>query len=50
LVTYELGRTALVGPITIGLAVLSAILLIRYRLNSAWLVLGGGIIGLLLSL
>jgi chromate transporter len=49
-VTYELGRTALIDPITIGLAVLSAILLIRYRLNSAWLVLGGGIIGLLLSL
>jgi chromate transporter len=49
-VTYELGRTALIDPITIGLAVLSAILLIRYRLNSAWLVLGGAIIGLLLSL
>lgn len=49
-VTYELGRTALIDPITIGLAVLSAILLIRYRLNSAWLVLGGGTIGLLLSL
>lgn len=48
-VTYELGRTALIDPITIGLAVLSMILLIRYQLNSAWLVLGGGVIGLLLN-
>ena len=31
---------------TPGLAVVSAILLLRYRINSAWLVLGGGIAGI----
>lgn len=48
-VTFELGRTALVDVTTIILALLSALLLIRYRVNSAWLVLGGAITGLLLS-
>jgi chromate transporter len=50
MVTYELGRSALIDPVTIGLAVASAVLLIRYRVNSAWLVLGGGILGLLSNL
>src|SRR5437868_7652576 len=48
-VTWELGRSALVDVWTVGLAVLSAGLLLRYRLNSAWLVLGGGVLGLLLK-
>ena len=47
-VTYELGRAALVDLKTIILAVLSAIILFRFGLNSAWLVLGGAVIGLLL--
>lgn len=46
-VTYELGRSALMDPLTIGAALLSALLLIRYHLNSAWLVLGGALFGLL---
>jgi chromate transporter len=48
-VTWELGRAALVDVWTVGLAVLSAGLLLRYRLNSAWLVLGGAVAGLLLK-
>ena len=28
------------------LALVAAVLLIRYRVNSAWLVLGGGIVGI----
>ena len=48
-VTYELGRSALVDPLTIGAALISAILLVHYRVNSAWLVLGGAIFGLLLN-
>jgi chromate transporter len=46
-VTWELGRAALVDALTVGLALVSAVLLLRYRLNSAWLVLGGAVVGLL---
>jgi chromate transporter len=49
-VTYELSRSALVDPLTMGAALISAILLLRYRVNSAWLVLGGAIFGLLTAL
>ncbi|WP_240357945.1 chromate transporter, partial [Myxococcus vastator] len=47
-VTWQLGRSALVDAWTVGLALLSAVLLARFRLNSAWLVLGGALTGLLL--
>lgn len=49
-VTYELGKSALIDPITMSAALLTALLLIRYQLNSAWLVLvlGGALLGLLL--
>lgn len=45
-VTFELGRSALVDLPTIGLAAASAFLLIRLQINSAWLVIGGALIGL----
>lgn len=44
-VSYELGRSAIVDWLTAGLAISSAVLLFRYRVNSAWLVLGGALIG-----
>lgn len=47
-VTYELSRAALVDLKTIILALVSAVILFRFRVNSAWLVLGGAIAGLLL--
>lgn len=46
-VTYQLGRAAIVDVTTIALALISGIILLRFRLNSAWLVLGGGIAGFL---
>lgn len=46
-VTWQLGRAALVDATTLAFAVISAVLLLRYRVNSAWLVLGGGALGLL---
>jgi chromate transporter len=46
-VTYILARTALVDSLTLVLAVLSAIAVFRFNINSAWLVLIGGTIGLL---
>ncbi|HEV8716375.1 MAG TPA: chromate efflux transporter [Candidatus Binatia bacterium] len=45
-VTWHLGRAAMVDGITAVLALVSAVLLMRFRLNSAWLVLGGGLVGL----
>jgi len=45
-VAWELGRAAIVDVMTVMLAIGAAILLIRYKVNSAWLVLGGGIIGI----
>jgi chromate transporter len=48
-VTFELGRSALFDLPTVLLALASAVLLIRYRVNSAWLVLGGALTGLLIG-
>jgi chromate transporter len=48
-VTWQLGRAALVDWLTISLAILSAVLLIRLRVNSAWLVLVGALAGLLFA-
>lgn len=48
-VTWQLGRTALTDWFTIALTLSAATLLIRWRINSAWLVLGGAAIGLLRS-
>jgi chromate transporter len=45
-VAWLLGRAAIVDPLTAILAVGAAIALLRTRINSAWLVLGGGIVGL----
>lgn len=45
-VTYTLGRTALIDWLTAIVAILSAIALIRFRINSVWLVIVGGGIGL----
>lgn len=46
-VTLQLGRAALVDEATILLALASAVLLFRFRVNSAWLVLAGALFGLL---
>ena len=48
-VTWQLGRAALVDVPTVLLAVVSAIVLWRFRVNSAWLVLGGAAAGLALA-
>jgi chromate transporter len=46
-VTWQLGRAALGDWVALGLAVVSAVLLFRVRINSAWLVLGGAVVGFL---
>jgi len=44
-VTYTLGRAALVDWLTIIVAIVSAIAVFQFKINSAWLVLLGGAIG-----
>jgi chromate transporter len=45
-VTWQLGHTALIDWFTGFLALISAVLVFYLKINSAWLVLGGGIVGL----
>ncbi len=45
-VTWYLARAALVDPVTIVTGVIAAGVIFRWRVNSAWLVLGGAVIGL----
>jgi chromate transporter len=45
-VTWQLGRAALVDWVTVSLALVATVLVFCLRINSAWLVLGGGLIGL----
>jgi len=45
-VTWQLGRAALVDPLAMVLAVLSAVLLLGTRVNSVWLILGGAVLGI----
>ncbi len=45
-VTWQLGRAALVDGVTIALGLLATLAVFRLRVNSAWLVLGGGLVGL----
>jgi chromate transporter len=46
-VTWQLGHAAIRDGVTLLLALASAVLLLRFRINSAWLVLGGALAGLL---
>jgi chromate transporter len=44
-VTWQLGRAALIDPLTIAIACLSAVLLFAFRINPAWLILGAAVLG-----
>jgi chromate transporter len=48
-VAWQLGRAAIVDVPTVTLAVGALLLLIRFRLNSAWLIAAGGMAGLLVQ-
>jgi chromate transporter len=49
-VTLIIGRAAVIDVPTVILALLTAVLLFRFKVSTIWLVLGAGVIGLLLSL
>jgi len=44
-VTWTLGRAGVVDWFTIALAVVALVLVFRFKVNSAWLVVGGGVLG-----
>jgi chromate transporter len=44
-VLITLGQNAIMDWLTIALALIAAVLLLRYKVNSTWLIIGGGIIG-----
>ena len=46
LVAAQLARAAVLDLVTLALAIASAVLLVRFRVNSSWLVLAGAILGL----
>ena len=45
-VTWQLGRAAVVDPLTAALALTAAVVLVRTRMNSVWLLAAGGVLGL----
>ncbi|MEO7000716.1 MAG: chromate efflux transporter, partial [Ktedonobacterales bacterium] len=44
-VSLQLGRNALIDPLTILLGIAAFTLLLRFKPNSAWLIIGGALIG-----
>ena len=44
-VAWQLGRASVIDWITLGILVVSTALLLRFRINSAWLIAGAGLIG-----
>jgi len=49
-VTWQLGRAGVVDVFTIALAVISLVLVFRFKINSVWVILGGAILGVLYKL
>ncbi len=45
-VTWRLGRATVVDPLSAAITVAALALLVRFKLSSAWLVVGGGVVGL----
>jgi len=48
-VTVDLARQSIVDVPTALLLLAAAVLLIRFRVNSTWLILGGAAVGLLVT-
>lgn len=46
-VTWQLAQAAIVDWLTALLAIVAAVLLLRFKINSVWLVLGGALVGLI---
>ncbi|HWR66742.1 MAG TPA: chromate efflux transporter [Bellilinea sp.] len=46
-VTWRLGRASMIDPVTIVIALVSLVLLLRFKVNSTWLIVGGALVGFL---
>lgn len=44
-VSWELGRASIIDPFTAALAIASLFILLRFKVNSIWLILGGAVLG-----
>jgi chromate transporter len=49
-VTWQLGTASLTDPLAILIALVSLLLLIRFKINPTWLIAGGAVTGLLRAL
>ena len=49
-VAVSIGQAAIVDGVTLGLALVTALLLIRWKVNTTALILGGGALGVLAQL
>ena len=45
-VAWQLGRATVVNPFAAAIAAVALVLLVRFKVNTAWLVVGGGAAGL----
>jgi len=45
-VTWQLSRAAVIDALSESVAALSALLLIYFRINSVWLIVAGGFVGI----
>jgi chromate transporter len=45
-VTLQLGRSSLIDPLTILIVLVCFVLLVKFKINSTWLIAGGAVIGL----
>jgi len=45
-VTWQLGRAGVVDWFTVLLTIIAVLLVFRFKVNSAWLILGGGVLGI----
>ena len=48
--SLKLGLASLVDPLSVILFIISFLILIKYKVNSAWLIIAGGAIGWISSL
>jgi chromate transporter len=49
-VTWQIGKASLVDPLTVLVALASLLLLLRFKLNSTWLILSGALVGVVRAL